>query len=458
MRHLLKFACILIIALIVACEQEEDQFTSDPSVKLRFSADSIVFDTLFTSVGSITKRLWIYNDFDNAIRITSATLRNGSNSNYSVILNGKEGDEIRNTPIYGKDSVQALVTVNINPKDENLPFLVNDFLDFTTNGNQQFVNLVAWGQDAHFIKKGRLTCDQVWTNDRPYVLLDSVFVEEGCKLGITAGARIYANVNAALIVSGSLEANGTFEERILFTNSRQDEDYRNAPGQWRGILFAETSHNNTINCTDIRNAVTGIWLGTPDDDTEADLVLSNSKIENMSNFGLVAFTSDVYAYNTLINNCGQYALANLAGGNYRYEHCTFANFSFDFFREDAAVAFSDNLPISADEILVGDFQLDMVNSIVWGSLKEEIIFSDAGEQRFELNLSNNIFKSNDALISGSNNILNEDPKFLDPRNYNYSLDTLSIAKDTGAQLGILQDLEGKPRDSKPDIGAFERIE
>lgn len=444
--------------LTAACEQEEDQFTSDSSVKLRFSADSVVFDTLFTSVGSITKRLWIYNDFDNAIRITSATLRNGGNSNYTVILNGNEGDDIRNIPIYGKDSIQALVTVNINPKDENSPFLVNDYLDFTTNGNQQFVNLVAWGQDANFIKKGILACDQVWSNDRPYVLLDSVFVAEGCKLVIAAGAKVYSNVNAGLIVSGSLEANGTFEERILFTNSRQDEDYRNAPGQWKGILFAETSHNNSINCSDIRNAVTGIWLGTPDDDAEADLVLSNSKIENMSNFGLVAFTSDLYAYNTLINNCGQYVLANLAGGNYRYEHCTFANFSFDFFREDPAVAFSDNLPISADEILAGDFQLEMVNSIVWGSLKEEMIFSNAGEQNFQLDLSNNIFKSNEELLSGSNNILNEDPKFLDPSNYDYSLDTLSIAKDVGISLSIFQDLEGKPRDAKPDIGALERIE
>lgn len=452
-RHIL----VVIIALATACEQEMDTFTTDPTAKLRFSADSVIFDTLFTSVGSITKRLWVYNDLENAVEITTIKLRQAQ-SNFTIVLNGQSKSSFENIPILGKDSIQVLVTVNINPQDQNLPFLVNNYLDFTTNGNLQFTNLVAWGQDAHFIEKSLLSCDQVWTNDRPYVLLDSVFVEQGCKLTINQGTRIYANVNAAIVIAGSLEANGTFGERILITNSRQEEDYINAPGQWRGILFAKTSTNNLINCTDIRNAINGIWLGTPDDNIDPDLILSNSKIENMSGIGLAAFTSDLYAYNTLINNCGQFAVANLAGGNYKYEHCTFANFSFDFFREEPAVVFSDNLPVSDTEMLTDALSVEMTNSIIWGSLENEVLLSNAGGQIFDLVFTNNIFKTSDQSIQTVSNTINEDPKFIDPQNYEYHLDTLSIAKDTGVILGITEDLEGNIRDNKPDIGVYERIE
>ena len=457
MKHPFLYLLFAVIGFISACEQDAEQFTSDPSAKLRFSADSVVFDTLFTTIGSVSKRLWIYNDDENAVNVSQVKLRNSS-SNYELILNGQQASNFENVSLLGNDSIQALVTVNIDPKDENLPFLVNDFIDFTTNGNAQFINLVAWGQDAIFIEKSILACDQVWTADRPYVLLDSVLVDVGCKLIINAGAKIYANIDTPLLIAGELEANGTFDERILFSNVRLDEDYKNAPGQWSGIIFASGSTNNLINCTDIRNAVNGIWLGTVDEDTAPDLVLSNSKIENMSGMGIAAFTSDLYAFNTLVYNCGQFVVANLAGGNYKYEHCTFANYSFDFFRDNPSVVFTDNLPISETEILTDDLSVEMTNTIIWGSLTDELLLNNEGGKNFGLTLTNNIIRFKETVLPDNNNTINEDPKFINPQNYIFHLDTLSPAKDTGFNSNILNDLEGALRDSKPDIGAFERLE
>ena len=43
---------VLIVGL-QSCNEEED-FTSDSSARLYFSADTVRFDTLFTSVGSTT--------------------------------------------------------------------------------------------------------------------------------------------------------------------------------------------------------------------------------------------------------------------------------------------------------------------------------------------------------------------------------------------------------------------
>ncbi|MDX1627407.1 MAG: choice-of-anchor Q domain-containing protein, partial [Fulvivirga sp.] len=100
----------------------------------------------------------------------------------------------------------------------------------------------------------------------------------------------------------------------------------------------------------------------------------------------------------------------------------------------------------------------MINSILWGSLNDELLLSNAGGAGFDLNILNSILKTADNELIGESNILNENPQFVAPREYNYALDTLSPAKDAGQEIGILLDLEGKSRDSQPDIGAFERIE
>ncbi|NJO89524.1 MAG: hypothetical protein HC831_11680 [Chloroflexia bacterium] len=125
-------------------------------------------------------------------------------------------------------------------------------------------------------------------------------------------------------------AEGTPEERILFRNERLDPLYENIPGQWGGIIFLEGSRDNHLNFTTIRNAINGIRLGTPDQDTIPDIILQNIIVENMSNTGILSFTSDLYAENVLVNNCLEFNCANVAGGNYTYKQCTFANFCFYF--------------------------------------------------------------------------------------------------------------------------------
>lgn len=456
MRNLTLFCMLILLGMITACEPDQEQFTSDPSFRLRFSTDSITFDTLFTSVTSVSKRLLVYNDHDNAVNISSVSLRGGSSSKYELIVNGQSGSSIANTRLLGEDSLLVIVEVTIDPQDNDLPFIVTDFVDFVTNGNTQTVNLAAWGQDAIFIPKSVVECNTTWSAGRPYVLLDTLLVAEGCQWNIEKGVRIFANPNALVLIAGSMEAKGTSDERILFTNSRQDADYINAPGQWGGIVFAENSHDNLISHTDIRNAVNGIYLGSPDDDDIPDLVLDHCKIENMSGMGIISFTSDIYAYNTLINNCGVHLAGHFAGGNYRYEHCTFANFSFDFFREDPAMVFSDFVEIG-DQQFSDDISIELTNNIIWGSLADEIVLGNAGNKLFEIIAINNIIRTTDDGYQDSN-IINEDPRFEDPANYEYELDTLSPAKNAGLDIGITTDLLGIDRDSSPDIGAYERIE
>ncbi|MBL6446220.1 right-handed parallel beta-helix repeat-containing protein [Fulvivirga sp. 29W222] len=464
---------IFVFLAFMACKPEEEKLTFDSNVSLRFSTDTIFFDTVFTRVNTeirnITKRLKVYNDSDNAVEIESIALRKPT-SPYTIYVNGRPSSSFENTKLLGNDSLLLLVQVTIDPMDENLPFIVSDEISFLTNNNKQGVQLVAWGQDANFLRDSVLACNVTWTNDRPYVIYNSLLIDSLCSLTIEPGTKVYSHNGSYIFIKGTIDVQGEAENRVLFRNDRLD--FKEVPGQWGGIIFLPGSKNNNINYTDIRNAEVGIYLGTPDEDTDPDLVVGNSTIENIGGntklpingglilpgYGILAITSDMYVYNTLINNCAINTLGNYAGGSYRYEHCTFANYSFDFFREDPSVVFADNLVVGEDALLVDDLEVELANSVIWGSLKNEIIISSSGQANFSLSMSNNLLKTSDSELNVNDNIINEDPNFLDPRDHNYRLDTLSPAKDKGIILGLSTDHDGNPRDDLPDLGAFERIE
>lgn len=452
------FLALALAVLFWTCRQENEEITRDPDVKLAFSSDTIYFDTVFTTVGSVTRRLKVYNPAKHAVLIDYISLGNQEGSAYSLFVNGREGKSFSDELLLGGDSLLILVEVLVDPQDENLPFLVQDSIRFFTNNNLQDVKLVAWGQDAHFIGKSILACDTVWSPGRPVVLMDTVVVDSACSLTIEAGSRIYANQGAALLVAGKLEVRGTPAERVLFTSSRLDQ--KDALGQWGGIIFLRHSRNNIIDFATIRNGIYGIYIGSPDSDTIPDLAVSNTIIENAASAGLLCFTSDVVATNVLINSCGSITAAGLAGGNYIFRHCTFANLTawINSGRSDPSTAFT-NFYRQGETEIIEDLNVDVANSIVWGNLKNEILLNADEQAQFNLLITNSLLKTTTSDLGTNGNILNKDPEFINPEQYDYRLDSLSPAIDGGdARFGAPSDLDGRPRDNEPDMGAYERFE
>ena len=444
------------------CTPTEEEISLDPNALLTFSTDTVFFDTLFTDTVSFTNRFKVYNPQKNAVNLSSISLGLGDNSNFSLSVNGVEGSNFSDLVILGKDSLLVLVEVTIPSRGEDMPFLVEDLVVFVTNDNLQSVNLVAWGQDAHFFRNDSvIKCNTTWVADKPYVLYGSVLIDSLCSLNIDPGVEVFINRGASIFVAGTLKANGTAEQPITFRKIRPDIE--NAPGQWTGILFLEGTRENRLNHVAIRNAEFGVRLGAPDNDTLPDLILSNSIIENMSTYGVLCFTSDLLAYNVLINNCISATAGHFAGGNYTYQHCTFANYSINQFNEGPALIFSDNLELSDGSLLQADLSTQLQNNIIWGDYQdeEELQFSATEGTRFEVLLEHSLIRSENQDFDINNNILATDPAFpafVDPFDYQYQLDTLSPAKDKGRQLPITMDLAGNPRDEMPDLGAYERIE
>ena len=448
--------CALCLTIItVSCEREFESVDRNYQGGLVFERDTISFDTLFTSVNSITKRFKVYNPHTGALNIDEISLT-GADSPYILTINGERRKQFNNQLLFAKDSLLVLVEAEIDPLNENLPFLIRDSISFQTNGVVQFVQLEAWGQDAHFIGDSILSCDQTWINDKPYVIYNDILIDSLCRLTIEAGTRIFCAFQTEIFVQGSLHTNGTAEQNIMFTNERQDGLYADAAGQWGGIYFLEGSKDNELLHTTVRNARLGLRIGTPDEDTIPDVSIRNSIIENMSEIAVASFTSDVYIENSVIANGRDAGLAVLAGGNLTAYHVTIAGYSVNFFRQGPGLVLSDFIELDDGNVLIEPIITNIQNCIVFGDRDEEVIINLSGETQSEVTIKNNLLKTQGSDFA-EHNIINEDPLFISPIEADYHLDTLSIAQDAGVNLGIPFDLEGNMRDTLPDLGAYERL-
>lgn len=454
-RWLLVLSVLLIG--VGSCTPEDEVLTREEGVQLFFDRDTVQFDTVFTTVGSTTQWLQVYNPQSKAVNIGSVSLAAPDNSHFRLWLNGEVGTQFQDVRLRGGDSLLLLVEVTVDPQNANLPFIVKDSIRFSTNGNAQYVNLEAWGQDAYFLKRAIIAQDSTFSGERPYVICDSLRVAPGATLTLAAGAQLYFNDGAGLLVDGTLQATGTPDARVVLQHVRQDGDYQDAPGQWQGVLFGTESKNNRLDFAVIRNAVDGIWINSPDNDTIPDITLANTIVENMSGFGVLAAEADVDISNTLISNCASGSFLGLGRAYYRFLHCTLVNEPGSFSREDNEPLLGFNQNFSSSAQLTQDFSLQIINCVVWGALENELLFAPfKPENPINLQLLRTLIKSTDTdseLVE--KNFYNQPPQFVAPLEANYHLDSLSPAIDTGVPLGIEQDLDGKPRDAQPDLGTYE---
>ena len=445
----------LAFGLLARCTPEYEVFTEDPNAPLLVSRDTVLFDTLFSTLGSTTRRLKLLNPNANAIAIDRIGLGGGSDSPFRLVVNGEPGIDFTDEVLLGGDSLLMLVEVTIDPQDQNLPFLVQDSIVVSWNGNEDQVKLLAWGQDAHFLGGVELFGEHTWSPGRPYVLYDIVLVDSFATLTIEPGTQIYSGTDAVLGIEGTLNVKGDSANRVLFRHSRLQSEFDDVAGQWGGIYFLQGSTGNSIAYTDIWNAEYGVYVGTPDNDTLPDVTLAHTRIRNASLSGLIAFTSDVYAYNCEISNCQQFVVGNLAGGSYRYDHCTFVNFD-NFIRNYPAVLFADNVILANDQILAEPLYVQMRNCIVWGSEEEELLLDNAAGQPFTVDTQHVIVRALEGSLSTGTEIrYNEDPLFVDEFTMDLRIQPFSPARDAGLDLGIGTDVLGGPRDAAPDMGAHE---
>jgi len=470
----------VFICLIYSCENEE--FINDKSAKLSFSEDTVFFDTVFSSIGSTTKQLRIYNKHNKTIKVSNIYLAKGDNSVFRLNIDGNQSHRVENVKIPPKDSLYIFIEVTIDPNGGNLPMVVQDSIVFITNDNFQDIDIMAWGQDIHLFNGDTIT-SQTWIADKPYLIINNLYVDSLHTLTIEEGVQVHLHRLASLVIYGSLQVNGTKDAPVVFQGDRLEELYDEIPGQWGTIAIVKGSVGSVINYAEIKNAIAGFQIGDFYDERIVEATIKNTVIRNTTAAGLYSFGAKINGYNLIIGECGSASLALLKGGNYNFYHCTLANFgNFSSSSSDPSVFLTNfffyrfvDYEINIDTTL--RYYQDLVNAnfvncIIYGGNKNE--FDYVEDEDFEMNykfdhclmkLIADSFDVNNTNLFNSV-IINEDPKFVSATDFNFHLDTLSIAKDAGNTeiINLIPELEfdfeGESRssDPAPDLGAFERIE
>ena len=446
----------LSLLLFLGCNKNDD-FSTDPSHKLEFSTDSILFDTLFTATGSVTQRVKIFNRGTKALRIQEIKLGGGNSSNYKININGIASHLLNGVEIGGKDSISLFVKVTIDPNSSQLPFLVKDSISLITNGNLQKIILTAFGQNANFIKSGNINDNTIWDSKIPYVVYNMLKIKAEKTLTIKKVSRIYFHKDAEMVIDGTLKVEGSLTDSVVFSSDRPEKIYEDEPGQWMGLTFTSSSKNNVLNYAVIKNGSIGIKAEELSVSNIPKIVLANTIIKNMEVASVYSSNSHIEAFNCTVINAGKYLVYAINGGKYNFKQNTFSNFSSKP-RNTPSLLFSDGLSSSNTR----ELNLELVNNIIWGNLQDEIMLTKKGSGVFNTIVKNNLIKTKGTNFDVSN-IFNVDPLFKNERKYNFQLNPGSPAANKGTNLTqdpafniwLNKDLRGKERLFPSDLGSYE---
>lgn len=462
-KSLIRLIVILTVSVgIFSCEDED--YMSDSSATLEFSTDTVTFDTVFTEIGSTTKKFTVKNPYKKNIVISSIELAGGKESDFRLNINGIKDTKVTNTEIKAKDSLFIFVEVTVDPTKSESPMVIKDSVVFNTNNNKQDVKLIAWGQDVNLVN-GEILETQTWSGEKPYLIYNSALIDTGHTLTIEEGTRLHFHNNSGLYVAGTLIAEGSHENPVIFEGDRLEDYYKNIPGQWSGIYMMPGSKDNYLNHTIIKNAIYGIWVDTLASTTKPTLQLSNTKIEHMTSVGLNARGSWVEASNCLFSDCGNYAIALTLGGHYEFYHSTIANYWTTSTRSTPSVLLNNYYIDENDQVQNRDLEKALfVNSIIYGNQDNEIHFDFKKSAESNFTFDHSLIKLKTEFNTDTDNfnavLVNKDPKFIAPYDFNYQLDSLSPAIDAGnPEIGQEYPFDimnnSRIEDEAPDIGAFE---
>lgn len=402
---------ISVLLLIVSACRKEETIDVNPDLRLQFSTDSILFDTVFTNKGTTSRVLKVFNYNKNSVVLSSIRLAGGDASAFKININGIAAYSLNEVKIRGNDSAYVFIKAFIDPSNASSPFIVADELQFSLNGNIQKIPINAYGRNAIYLNSETINSNTTFTKDIPYIIYNYLLVNKQKTLTLNPGTRLYFHKDAQLFVSGSLQANGTLSDSITLASDRLERIYADEAGQWKGVRFLSSSIDNKLNYVTLKNALIGIRVDSLSNNSNPKLLVSNSIIKNHQIAGLLGYTATITGINNLFNNCGQYLCIGLYGGNYSFYQNTFANYNYNFPRKTPSVFFSDNL--NDNSTTSKNLSVVFANNIIYGSLSNELDFDKIGAG-YALDFQNNLIRTTNQTL-GTSNIYNQDPLFINPR-------------------------------------------
>ncbi|MDE6361199.1 MAG: hypothetical protein K2L39_08265 [Muribaculaceae bacterium] len=317
-------------AILTSCI--EDGVSTSASDQPAFSTDTVRMGSLLTLGPSPTNRFIVYNRHGKVMNISDIAFRDDDAGQFRINVDGMSGRRFSNVEIRPNDSIFVFVEATLAENGKNLPVEVLAHIDFRVNGVTSSMPVKAYGQDVTRLSGDtRFSGTASLSPDRPYLVNDSIVVEEGATLTLPAGTRLMMHDRAEIIVHGTLLVNGTVENPVEITGDRSgfvaaSIPYEVMSGQWGGIRFSPTSSANEIHGASIRNSERGIVLdhcggsrATP------ALVLHNSVVRNTKNYVVEAVHSSLTAVGCELSDASL-GILRLVGSEHLVSHCTLGNY------------------------------------------------------------------------------------------------------------------------------------
>lgn len=359
----LLFLMTSVVVLLSGCK-DDDSFSSDHSLRLAFSVDTVRVDTVFTTVPSATYSFWVRNQSGNGIRINSVRLERGNQSGFRANVDGVFVNPVAtDLEVRKGDSLRVFVELTALENRSEEPHLVEDNLLFLLeSGVEQRVNLRAISLDAQKMSNLVVNSDMTIESSLPVVFYgEGIKVEEGATLTLR-NTKLYFHDGAGLQVKGRVVA-----ENCLFRGDRLDHmfdylPYDRVSGQWAGITIKSRADGCTFTDCEIRSAYNGIMADS------TIISMTNTIVHNSKGYCLYAHDSEVTLQNCLLSNALNDCLS-LYGCQAIVAHSTLAQFYPFSAARGAALRFgpSDDYPV----------KLEFSNTMVTG-YEEDVLM---GEER-----------------------------------------------------------------------------
>lgn len=321
---------LISVSMISSCNSEMESKSGVP----QFSTDTLTFDTIFNSLGSVTSKIMIYNRSANVMKINRLELSGGGESSFRLNADGlsSEDNHFSDIEIAPNDSMYLFVEVTIDPNDENLPVVVEDSILVETAQSTKKIVLEAFGKNMILLNNKTIYNDTILNATKPYLVYGDLIVDSTKTLRLAPGCRLYFHNNANLIVLGNLVSEGTASRPVELRGDRMDKirfetpvAYHRVAGQWGGVYLLHSEGNHHISHTNIYSGNVGVYLNNSSWSVKPVLRIENSKIHNFLFYGLIVINSDVKVYNSEISNTGSFSVY-LNGGHHEFVHTTLANF------------------------------------------------------------------------------------------------------------------------------------
>jgi len=470
---------ISLTGIFTACNNDLN-FSDNPNDRLSFSTDTVSFDTVFTAIGSSTRRLMVYNTGKKALNISSVRLANADKTGFHINIDGMGGkSEFSDVEIWAKDSLYVDIEVTVDPTHQDNPVLISDSILFLTNGVTQVVHLLAYGQDVVIWRGKIIEQDTLIIKQKPFLIYDSLMVAPNVTLSVERGVTFYFYDKASLLVKGNIKTNGTWNEPVVFRGHRSDNllsdlPYDLVPGQWGGIRLFPESFENEFNYAYIRNGAYGILADSSDVSNVSRLKVSlkNSILHNVSGNLISGINYQIRAENCQLSNAGG-AIVELIGGDGRFIHCTMANYMSLSARNPAVLVLRNYKVFNKKIVVYPIIEATFLNCIIHGSRAasgEVALYNE--DDKVPIDAPFNHFFDHCLLgATGEDDenfvatLWNEKPNFRylnDDKDYKYDfrLDSASVARNYGNKNVALEcpfDITGKSRikEKGPDLGCYE---